>query len=198
VVSGPRIHRRNVSGIWSRLHRAESETLAGLLTTAERDAVNRRLGLPSPNLPIWVPASAGPLGGRFTEPQGPGALYLGGDLQTCLAEVIHHHQAFCAASPGTPPGTRAVFRHLAFQVGGMMAEAIAHGLGLLDPLDYGPSWTFDRRVRLAGFDGVYYKSVRANDGHCLAVFQDRAATFSHVEFGAVVLVWDGSASIRLA
>lgn len=188
-----------VAGPWARLHRAESDILAGLLSAAERAAVNRRLGLPAGTAPPWVPADAGDAGGRFAEPHGPGALYLGRDLATCLAEVTHHHTLRCLASVGTPPGARAVFRHLVFQVDGAMADAAAERrAGLHDPAGYGPSWGYGRLVRTAGLDGVHYRSVRLRGGRCLAVFHDDAARFSHVAFGAVVLEWDGAASGRIA
>jgi hypothetical protein len=188
-----------ILGPWSRLHRAESDILASLLSADERAAVNRRLGLPAPGTRAWVPIDAGDTGGRFAEPHGPGALYLGRDLATCLAELAHHHALRCAASIGTPPGARAVFRHLLFQVSGPMADAAAERrAGLHDPSGYGPSWGYARLARTAGLDGVHYRSVRKRGGRCLAVFHNRAARFSHVEYGAVVLEWDGTVARRIA
>ena len=189
-----------VIGPWERLHRAESNTLASLLTASEREAVHRRLGLPaSPAQPAWVPASAGERGGRFAEPHGPGALYLGNDLATCMQEVAHHHALNCAASVGTPPGARAVFQHLRFQVSATLADAAAlRGGGLHDPSNYAPSWSFGRLARAAGLAGVHYRSVRRRGGRCLALFENRAARFLRVEFGAVVLEWDGRGSRRVA
>ena len=187
-----------IQGPWARLHRAESDLLASLLTAAELAAVNRRLGLPA-SPPAWVPAGTSDAGGRFAEPHGPGALYLGRDLATCLAEVIHHHDGICRASTGTPPGARAVFRHLVFQVSGTMADATAERTAALhDPSSHGPSWGYSRLARTAGLDGVHYRSARRRGGRCLAVFRNRAAAFSHVEYGAVVLEWDGTVSRRIA
>ena len=188
-----------VTGPWTRLHRAEADLLAALLTGAEREALNRRLGLPPAPAPVWVPASSGPAGGRFAAPQGPGALYLGDDLATCVAEVAHHHALQCAASLGTPPGARAVLRHVVFQVDAELADASGERRGgLHHPTDYAPSWAFGERARAAGRAGVHYRSVRRTGGRCLAVFDNRAATFLRVEFGAVVLEWDGGGSHRIA
>lgn len=188
-----------VAGPWERLHRAESNTLASLLTACEQEAVHRRLGLPAPALPTWIPATTGEQGGRFAEPHGPGALHLGNDLATCLREVAHHHARICAASVGTPPGTRAVFRHLIFRVSGTLADAARlHGGGLHDPASYAPSWRFARLARAAALEGVHYRSVRRRGGRCLAVFENRTVRFLRVEFGAVVLEWDGGASRRIA
>jgi len=188
-----------VTGPWSRLHRAESDILASLLTAAEREAVNRRLGRPTGPTPSWVPPTAPEGGGRFTEPQGPGALYLGNTLETCVAELAYHHGLLCAASVGTPQGTRAVFRHLVFQVAGDFANAAADRKhGLHNPSDYSASWAFGRRAREGGFPGVHYRSVRKRGGRCLAVFEQTVVRFLRFELGAVILEWDGQASRRMA
>ena len=195
----PAIRSLEVNGVWVRLQRAESETLAGLLDLAEREAVHRRLGLASRQAADWVPQAAGEYGGRFQAPHGPGALYLGSDLATCIAEILHHHARICAASQGTPPGSQAVLRQLSFQVAGKLADAAgARGQRLHDPNDYAPSWAFARQVRTAGLAGVHYRSVRHPGGRCLAVFENRALSFLRSEFGAVVVAWDGSRSHRTA
>jgi len=188
-----------VMGPWSRLHRAESDILAALLTAEERAAVDRRLGRPSGQSPVWVPATAPEGGGRFIEPLGPGALYLGNTLETCVAELAHHHGLLCAASVGTPLGTRAVFRHLVFQVAGDFADAsLDRKRGLHNPSDYAASWAFGRRARAAGFPGIHYRSVRKRGGRCLAVFEQAVVRFLRFELGAVILEWDGRASKRMA
>jgi hypothetical protein len=193
LVTEPPILR--VSGSWSRLHRAESEALAALLDAEEREAVLRRLGLAAG--PAWIPPTSGPRGARFSPPQGPGALYLADGLDTCVAEVTHHHARMCAASRGTPPGTRALFRHLLFRVAGTFADA-AGDPALRDPEDYGPSWGFGRRARAASLDGIRYLSARRAEACCLAVFQARAARFRRTEPGAILLEWDGIRSRRIA
>ena len=53
-------------------------------------------------------------------------------------------------------------------------------------------------ARAASLDGVHHRSERRRGGRCLAVFQAGAAAFSHMEFGAVVLEWDGTVSRRIA
>lgn len=182
---------------WHRLHRADSGVLAALLLSpAEAGAVARRLGS-IVSKPPWVPPTAGP-GGRFAEPHGPGVLYLGLDLDTCLAEILYHHARICAASVGTPPGTQGVFRHLVFAVSGTFADVTKGHVPLHDPVSYTASWAYSRCIRAACLDGVHYRSVRKRGGRCLGVFVSPAATFSRVEFGAVVLEWDGSASRRIA
>ena len=191
-----------IEGAWERLHRAESNVLANLLSASEQDAVNRRLGIPL-GAPTWIPVSAGEFGGRFAEPHGPGALYLGNDISTCVKEIEHHHSLACAASTGTPPGTRAVFRHLVFRVSGTASVAVivstlAERGGLHDPSNYAPSWSYGRQVRASSLPGVYYRSVRQRGGRCLALLANNAVRFLHVVFGAVVLQWDGAVSRRIA
>ncbi len=187
-----------VTGTWVRLHRTEAGPLASLLTPAERDAVARRLGVPAAS-GLWVPAASGSWGGRFTPPQGPGSLYLGSDLATCVDEVAHHHARACRASVGTPPGTRATFRPLRFEVDGRFADASADRRKRLHaPDDYGPSWAYGLRARADGWDGVHFRSVRHRGGWCLAVFQERAVRFQEALWGAIVLAWDGARSVRIA
>lgn len=194
---GTGIRTTRVSGLWSRLHNANSSVLSSLLDLEEQAAVNRRLGLPAPAEPVWIAPTAGPNGGRFTRPGGSGALYLGNDLATCLAEVIHHQNLLFASAPATPRGMRPSFRHLIFRVDGIMAQATKHGGSLLHPADYTASWTFGTLVRAANLDGVRYPSVRAAHGTCVAVFGNRAVRFERVDFGAVVLEWDGTAAVRI-
>jgi len=188
-----------VLGPWVRLHRAESDTLVAFLSGAEREALSRRLGRSSEGPIPWVPALMGDQGGRFAGPHGPGALYLGDTLETCVAEVLYHHGLQCSASVGTPPGTRALFRCLVFQASGAFAEAaLDRKGGLHRPDDYAPSWAFGQRVRRAGLPGVHYRSVRRRGGRCLAVFENGALRFLRAEPGAVLLEWDGLRSVRLA
>lgn len=181
---------------WHRLHRAEASILAAFLSPPEAAAVARRLGSIIAT-PPWIPPNAGP-GGRFAEPHGSGVLCLGHDLDTCLAESIHHHTRICAASIGTPPGARGTFRHLIFTVNGTFADVTKGHSPLHDPVSYSPSWAYARHVRAACLAGVHYRSLRRRGGRCLGVFTNPTATFSRAEFGAVVLEWDGSTSHRIA
>lgn len=181
---------------WHRLHRAEASILAAFLSPPEAAAVARRLDS-FIAMPPWIPPNAGP-GGRFAEPHGPGVLYLGHGLDTCLAEFIHHHARICAASIGTPPGARGVFRHQIFTVNGIFADVTKGHTPLHDPISYAASWACARLIRAACLDGVHYRSVRRRGGRCLGVFTTSAATFSRAELGAVVLEWDGSTSRRIA
>ncbi|HLO65634.1 MAG TPA: RES family NAD+ phosphorylase [Holophaga sp.] len=188
-----------VTGPWTRLHRSEASPLAAFLTEAEREAVARRTAGARGPAPLWVPPTSGAWGGRFTPPQGPGSLYLASDLATCLDEVAHHHARACQASLGTPPGARATFRPLRFEVEGRFADASADRRKRLHaPEDYGPSWAYGLRARADGWDGVHYRSVRHRGGWCLAVYREQAVHFLEGTWGAVILEWDGVRSVRIA
>nr|WP_320132545.1 RES family NAD+ phosphorylase [uncultured Holophaga sp.] len=188
-----------VTGTWTRLHRAESGALVALLNAEERAAVARRLGRTLPTGSSWVPPVQAGGGARFAEPGGPGALYLGNTLETCVAEVQYHHGRICSESVGTPAGTRATFRQLVFSVSGSYADASGDRRGgLHDPGSYAASWAYARKARAAGLPGVHYRSVRRRGGRCLAVFAAAAVRFLRQEWGAVVLEWDGEKSVRIA
>lgn len=191
-----------ITGPWERLHRCEADPLAALLTYAEREAVARRTAgvrQEGRTAPLWVPATSGTWGGRFTPPQGPGSLYLASDLATCLDEVAHHHARACQASEGTPAGARATFSLLRFEVGGRFADASADRRKRLHaPGDYGPSWAYGLRARADGWEGVHYRSVRHPGGSCLAVYLEQAVHFLERTWGAVILAWDGERSVRIA
>jgi len=130
-----------VMGPWVRLHRSESDSLSSILSASERDAVSRRLGRVPGDL-AWVPPSMGDQGARFAEPFGPGALYLANALETCLAEVAHHHARHCRDSIGTPPGTRAVFRLAVFDGKAIRFLRYEMGAVILE-------WDGERSVRIA-------------------------------------------------
>ncbi len=191
-----------LDGVWHRLHRADSSALTALLGAEEMAAVRRRLQrqfpMASGDQMAWIPLSSGPTGGRFAVPNSLGALYLGDELPTCAAEVEFHHARICRES-GAPAGARATFRHLVFQIEGRFADASAERIkGLHSPTDYAPSWVYGLNARLAALDGVHYRSVRRKGGSCAAAFQESALHFIRVEFGAVLLEWDGEQSRRIA
>ena len=92
-----------------------------------------------------------------------------------------------------------MFRHLVFRVAGRFADASRdRRLGLHLPADYAPSWDYGRRVRELGLAGVHYRSVRRRGGRCLAVYDGRRVALLKAEMGAVILEWNGTASIRIA
>lgn len=191
-----------LEGPWERLHRGESGVLAALLNSSEAEAVRQRLAQrfsTASALPAWMPGTSGPEGARFAPPNTAGVLFLGDGIETCLAEVAYHFGRLCAASLGTPPGTRGTFRRLRFVVNGTFADTTGKApAGVHSRVDYSASWGFARQARVANLAGVHYRSARRRGGVCLAVFDHRTVEFKNVEFGAVVMEWDGSAVQRIA
>ena len=196
------IHPCKVNGPWERLHRGESGVLAALLNASEAEAVRGRLGQrfsAAPAFPIWMPRTSGPEGARFGPPNTAGVLFLGDGIETCLAEVTHHFGRLCSASQGTPPGTRGIFRRVRFAVTGDFADTTSKAPARVhSKTDYSASWGFARQVRAANLAGVRFLSARRRGGVCLAVFDHVMVEFKRVEFGAVVLEWDGARVQRIA
>lgn len=98
-----------------------------------------------------------------------GAYYAGDAFEVALAETIHHHQRFMAATD-EPPGWTSHFREL---VGTLDAELhdLREGFGkCLDPDNYEAGQAMARTLREAGSDGVVYPSVRQPGGTCVAAF----------------------------
>lgn len=105
--------------------------------------------------------------GRFTD--GSYGLYYAGDSEeVAIAETIHHHQRFMAAT-GEAPGWTSDFRVLIGSVDRDLDE-VGAGSGALDPDDYAASQILGRDLRAAGSDGVVYRSVRKHDGQCIGAF----------------------------
>ena len=106
---------------------------------------------------------------RFTDGR-LGVLYIADDFETAVAETIHHHAAFMAATH-QPPGWTSQFRELVIEV-----EAHLHDIrgldgnqDLLDPDDYRAAQSFAAALRARGGEGIAYPSVRG-DGDCVALF----------------------------
>jgi hypothetical protein len=105
--------------------------------------------------------------GRFTD--GSYGLYYAGDReQVALAESIHHHQIFMAATD-EPAGWTSDFRVLIGAVDRALHDV--NGLpGVRHPTDYAPSQKVGAALRAAGSDGVVWNSVRLPEGRCIGVF----------------------------
>lgn len=105
--------------------------------------------------------------GRFSD--GSYGVYSAGDSEeVAIAETIHHHQRFMAAT-GQPPGWTSDFRVLIGSIDRDLDDVTAVP-GALDPDDYTVSQTLGRELRDGGSDGIVYASVRKPGGHCVGVF----------------------------
>jgi len=105
--------------------------------------------------------------GRFTD--GSYGVYYAGDSENvALAETIHHHQKFMAATH-EEPGWTSDFRVLVGNVDRDLDDVNAVP-GVLDPDDYAASQAEGRALRDAGSDGLTWNSVRMAGGSCIGAF----------------------------
>ena len=132
-----------------------------------------------------------PDGGRFTGPD-LGAWYCALDLETAIAETIHHNRRRLL---------RAGMLHAVIQMRQLVVEvdSVFHDIRgqqlkrpeLYDPTEYGASQAFAAELRDGGSNGIAYDSVRRQGGQCLAIFRPRllpaAMQGDHLEYR-----WTGS------
>ena len=120
-----------------------------------------------------------------------GVLYIASDFETAVAETIHQHARFMAATDQAP-GWTSQFRELRMQVDAELADlgGLEPDVRLLDPEDYTASQAFGAAHRAAGGQGVFYSSVRG-DGTCVGLFYPDLAHSPqqgrHLDYH-----WDGS------
>lgn len=128
----------------------------------------RRIGGPGASLvmaPFVHCSTARP--GRFTD--GSYGLYYAGDREeVALAETIHHHGQFMAAT-GEAPGWTSDFRALIGAIDRDLHDVNAVP-EVLHPTDYAASQAEGAARRAAGSDGLVSNSVRMPGGQCIGVF----------------------------
>lgn len=129
---------------------------------------NRRVSGPGASYVMAPFVHCSPLRpGRFTD--GSYGIYYAGDSEdVALAETIHHHQTFMAATAQSP-GWTSDFRVL---IGSVRCELDDVRLvpGVLHPSNYAPSQVEGRALRNAGSNGLLWPSVRKEDGLCIGLF----------------------------
>jgi hypothetical protein len=113
-----------------------------------------------------------PKGSRFSD-GAYGVYYAARELETAIAETIHHFEAF-ARDSGDPLRTE----HMRVLIGSIDAD-LEDVAGLptvdqervLDPSSYAASQAYARETRDAGANGLVYASVRRTGGECVAAFK---------------------------
>ena len=125
-----------------------------------------------------------------------GAYYAGDSFEVALAETIHHHQRFMAAT-AEPPGWTSDFRELVGTVNARLHDLrTGDYAACLDPDDYSVSQGLARALRAGGSDGVVYPSVRQAGGQCVAAFHPDVvglpAQGRHLSY-----YWDGGRVSRI-
>lgn len=149
----------------------------------------RRIGGPGASLvmaPFVHCSPARP--GRFTN--GSYGIYYAGDREeVALAETIHHHGQFMAAT-GETPGWTSDFRALIGAVDRNLHDVNAVP-EVLHPTDYAASQAEGAVRRAAGSDGLVWNSVRMPGGQCIGVFWPDVVTIP-VQGAHFCYHWNGT------
>lgn len=111
--------------------------------------------------------------GRFNDDQ-IGAWYAALDLETAIAETVHHNTKRLAASASGFPN-RIHMREL-INTPRVRLESLRR-IPLVDPRmspdDYSASQAFAAECRTQGRDGIWFRSVRRPKGNCIVLFRPR-------------------------
>lgn len=130
-----------------------------------------------------------PLGSRFSDGTY-GVYYTALDLDTAIAETVHHQVKHLTYTNEPPQDLD--MRVLVAELGAELVDArSAEVADLLNPTNYGPGQAFAMEVRGEGRDGIYYESVRLAGGECAAVFRPKCIK-SCVQGPHLIYPWDGA------
>lgn len=132
-----------------------------------------------------------PDGSRFSDGTW-GVYYAGLNLETALSETKYHREKFLRATHEDP--LHLDMRVLTAQINGFLEDIVTkkslYG-DIYHPDDYGKSQKFARSLRDQGSNGIFYQSIRQDNGFCVAVFKPKVLKSclqaEHLEY-----VWDGS------
>lgn len=116
-----------------------------------------------------------PKGSRFSD-GSYGVYYAAHDLETAIAETVHHFEAF-ARDSGDPIRTeemRVLVGRIdeVFEDVGTLSEP--QRSQVLDPGSYVASRAYAAELRGSGVSGLVYPSVRRSGGECVAAFKPKA------------------------
>ena len=130
-------------------------------------------------------------GSRFTDGE-VGAWYCALDLDTAIAETVHHHTRRLLKAGMLR--ARVQMRQLVASV-----DALFHDIrgqaqaraAIYDPNSYATAQAFGSKLRAGGSNGITYDSVRRAGGECLVIFRPKllpaALQGDHFEY-----LWDGT------
>jgi len=165
-------------GVWDALIKLEQLTnprIRDEVGAIQLVAPEDRIAGPGASFVMAAFTHLNPKGSRFSD-GSYGVYYAARELETAIAETIHHFEAF-ARDSGDPPRTEAM-RVLVGEVDGAFEDVGAvsepERSALLDPASYVASQAYARRWRDAGAMGLVCPSVRHAGGECLAAFKPKA------------------------
>jgi hypothetical protein len=117
-------------------------------------------------------------------------VYAALEQRTCLAEMLHHWTRTFLQT-GCPPGTPLRSVMLSLGIDGERFLDVRSGHDELhDPEAHQASRRFGLAARLAGEDGILYRSVRDPGGTCVAAIRPQVAGIPR-EDSELHLVWMG-------
>lgn len=132
-----------------------------------------------------------PDGSRFSD-GAFGVLYLGDSMETAIAEVRYHQQAYWSKVPELRY-ERFVFRGLTArfdQAGALDVLAISRSDPIYSPADYSAARVLGREALAANAHGLRYHSVRQPEGVCWGLFTPRQVK-SVVQTAHYEMIWSG-------
>ncbi len=130
-----------------------------------------------------------PLGSRFSN-GSYGVYYTALDLDTAIAETVHHQVKHLTYTSEPPQDLD--MRVLVAELEGEMVDGNHAGVtDLLHPTNYGPGQAFALEVRGEGRDGIRYESVRQAGGECAAVFRPKCIK-NCMQSAHLIYPWDGT------
>jgi RES domain len=118
-----------------------------------------------------------------------GVYYAARTLETAVRETAFHRARFLAAT-AEPAGEIDMRAYVGrpikpyLDIRGMKYDA------LHDPNDYAASQSFAKPLRDSGEWGLVYRSVRHQEGECIAAFKPQAVSIP-IAAAALAYVWDG-------
>lgn len=131
-----------------------------------------------------------PDGSRFSDGTF-GVFYAANDLDTAMAETVHHRARFmrATAQPRMELDMRVYLVDLTAELHDLRGRArdLPH---VYDPEDYSASQHLAVALRREGSNGIAYDSVRRRGGQCAAVFRPRLLSNCRQE-RHLCYVWDG-------
>lgn len=123
-----------------------------------------------------------PKGSRFSD-GSYGVYYAAREIETAIAETIHHFEAF-ARDSGDPVRTeemRVIVGSIDHQLEDIGALPAQESAAILDPDSYAASQAYAARLRAEGSPGLVYPSDRRQGGECVAAFKPGAVTIPRQE-----------------
>ena len=156
--------------------------------------------IPRSEIPFGIPGCSyaaapfthvNPEGSRFSDGSF-GVLYLADSVETAIAEVRHHQQAYWSRVPDLRY-ERFVFRALTTrfdEAGAVDALSVPRTDPIYSPTDYAASRILGHNARDAGATAIRYHSVRQVDAICWGLLTPKAVS-SIVQTGHYEMIWSG-------